>query len=115
MQASIMDIFGWHFDHDVFFENERIAKKNITYLNVAGYIPLIGIISGIYRASVFGRALYQGPGEESESERIFYRVMFARGIFESVSCGALLLPVDLTITLIRETRFCREESYLQIN
>ena len=49
MSTPISDIFGWHCPCASQFEDEKIAKGCLTVLNIAGYIPVVGTISGIVR------------------------------------------------------------------
>jgi hypothetical protein len=89
------------------------TKNSLLKVNLLGYFPLLGIITGIFRlyvgiAGLRNEACRDSDNEEGNKERkVFSALQIARGIFEIVGLGAVLgVFGDLPVTICR---FCSRE------
>jgi hypothetical protein len=75
--------------------------RDTSLLNVAGYIPLIGLITGIYRAIIGVAALNQ----EDPDTRACGIVFVVRALVECLGLGIIFCaPVDIGCSLARLVR-----------
>ena len=82
---------GFHNHHSFWIDNDRGARS-INILNAVGYIPVLGIITGIFRIAIGVWV------EEDASKRAIF---IGRGITELVGCGILFLIPDLIASIGR--------------
>ena len=75
------------------------AKKWLNLAIFAGYIPLVGTITGIARMIIFNQARKEMNSANPEFKS-FLKWNIARGGVEFSSFGILLLIPDLIVTLI---------------
>jgi hypothetical protein len=78
--------------------------------NIGGYIPIIGLITGIFRI-IFG---VHGLGCADENVRAASKVMICRGILESLGLGILMAPVDIGCSLARLVKDHNEAGQIPI-
>lgn len=110
---SLISTFGFHFNgNQIQYQNAR--HKNIT--NIIGYIPIIGIIAGLYRMIMNYHFLQSAwpvlsvanagnwPYDEFLSRKSFHAAEFSRGVLEGVSLGFLFIVPDIIFTIGRS--FC---------
>jgi hypothetical protein len=72
--------------------------------NIAGYFPLVGIITGIFRI-VFG---FVGLEDPHEPTRTSSKVVMIRGIIEILGAGSLFAVVDVGCSIARLVREHRD-------
>jgi hypothetical protein len=76
-------------------EKLKSATNVVNALNIAGYFPITGLITGIirFKASYYGR--------EREEYRKFNYALIGRGIVECLGAGILLFVIDIIVTIGR--------------
>jgi hypothetical protein len=89
---------SWEAGRGAGTDTEMSLMGNLSY--IAGYIPVIGIIAGLFHI-VVGRSLQT---EEEAESRAFGRVWVVRGILEILGVGILLAPIDIGCTIARFVR-----------
>ncbi len=102
LDGSALISFGFRRLGNSTDEDENSLFTAFNVLNIAGYLPLAGIISGVYRLAL-GR---EGLKTQDNEARTFGKVMIARGILECLGVGAVLAPADVGCTAARLVRDC---------
>ncbi len=74
----------------------------LSLTNIGGYIPLIGIISGIAHI-MLGEIIVHEP-DASPDERTSGRVFIIRGLLEILGVGGVLAPIDIGCSIARLVR-----------
>lgn len=116
MEANINAIeliTGLHSSRSPAFQGQRANDNTLRYLvntlNVAGWFPLVGTISGIARL-IFAAVMYRNDYVKSKGNidpetKAFYTAMVIRGVIEMLSCGFLLIAQDIIFTVGREIAY----------
>lgn len=86
------------------------VRGAFVFLNLAGYLPVIGTITGLFRMTI-GASGWGGPIIASSGTRgpkeiqgtIAYGIsMILRGSVELLSAGIIFLPIDLIVHATRD-------------
>lgn len=89
-------------------------SESLTVLNICGYIPIIGSISGIARLilsiSVIAALSVNGDEKLTRRAKKFLPLYSLRGAIEVASCGVLFLIPDLIFTVSRALSESRGKS-----
>jgi hypothetical protein len=91
-----------------FSSSDQDFSKIVTAFNLVGTIPLVGIISGIFRFAI-AKTILNDPDTNSDG-RTGAKVLIVRGILECLGVGILLTPVDIGCSLARLVRDHRKAS-----
>jgi hypothetical protein len=83
-------------------EEEEVGHSyRMSAINIAGWFPVVNIISGI-AAVILGVRCFREA--ESSDEKKFAAAIIARGILQICQLGFLFAPVDLVCSVIRSYR-----------
>jgi hypothetical protein len=86
--------------------SEDGGRKLFTGFNIAGYFPLVGLITGIFRIK-FGAQAHNESGQVA-AVKLAAKVFIVRGIMECLGLGILCAPVDIGCSLARLVREHRD-------
>ncbi len=85
--------------------NDETMRSLLNGMNVAGWIPIVGTITGIARL-IFAAIMYNNDMKKSgfidPESQAFYTTMILRGIVETLSLGFFFIITDLIFTIGRE-------------
>lgn len=101
MFAPALNTLGHPMREEFSIEQNLMQKKFalVSLANVLGYIPIIGTVVGIARIIFASLQLQKDALDEFEAA--FYKTQIARGSIELISCGAIILPIDIILTVAR--------------
>lgn len=95
---DIADQFGFHSTYfsslgntDLQGERKGMMQRNV--ISIMGYIPIVGIISGIIRIVLSAQQM-----NKEKCDKAYHAVHITRGVFEILGLGSLYLIPDLLVT-----------------
>lgn len=96
----IKSSFGYHSFSEVEAEHRgKVAGLNVA--NAVGYVPVLGLITGVARAIFFWKMMNAHVDQMSDLDRKVCRLQVVRGVVEAMGFGLVYLVADILITLER--------------
>lgn len=105
--GKLSKLFGFHWKKTEFLNNpaedyEKFHKYSQNGLNVAGWIPGLGGITGILRT--VDSTIMLVEDNNSGKHKSYYVGSYMRGLVELIGLGFVFIPADIVVTIKRKKR-----------